>query len=57
MDPMTLLPAVKLVLDIKKTLDTATLTRRVSEINTKVDAIGRHLTEVAMADLNAGFST
>ncbi len=56
MDPMTLLPAVKLLMDIKKTIDTATLTRTVSEINTKVDVIGRHLTQSAIADLNAGFS-
>lgn len=56
MDPSGLLPAIKLMLDIKKTIDTTTLTRRVDKISTTVDAIGRHLAQSDIADLQSGFS-
>jgi hypothetical protein len=49
MDPMTLRPALKLLLDLKKTITAVTLTSRVARIEKVVDSVGKHLAEAAIA--------
>jgi hypothetical protein len=56
MDPVSLTSAVKLLIAVKKNLDSAALSRQMDEIGGIVGAIGQHLAESAMAELRAGFS-
>jgi hypothetical protein len=56
MDPATIATATKVVLDVKKALDTAALKDRIDEIGEAVHTIGRHLAETTIAEVRAGFS-
>jgi hypothetical protein len=56
MEPVSITAVAKLVLDVKKTLDTAALRARVDEIGAAVDALGRHLAETTIAEARSGFS-
>jgi hypothetical protein len=56
MDPISLSSAIKLMLDVKASLDSAALRSRVDEISKAVDAVGMHLVETTMTDVRQGFS-
>jgi hypothetical protein len=56
MDPYTIGIAIKAVQALKKSLDAAALQERVEAINKTVGAVGRHLTDIVVADVDAGFA-
>jgi hypothetical protein len=55
MEPTTLSIALKAVTEVRKTLDAAALRARLENLERQVNDIGRHLSDVVMADVRAGF--
>jgi hypothetical protein len=55
MEPTSLGIALKAVAEVRKTLDAAALRARLENLERQVTDIGRHLSDVVIADLRAGF--